>query len=139
MGALLGGAVGRGRRLRHRLCADHAADVAGARHGRRPGLARARLEPGARFSPTFAESGRFSGEEGEELVDRMAILPGQLTAYDSGGLEIRALREEAERELGAKFDIKGFHKAVLELGVVPLPALRENVQAWIAAEKAKGK
>ena len=84
------------------------------------------------------QSGRFAGEEGDELVDRMAIIPGQLTAYDSGGLEIRALRAEAERELGAKFDIKGFHKAVLELGVVPLPALRENVRAWIAAEKAKG-
>jgi uncharacterized protein (DUF885 family) len=83
------------------------------------------------------ESGRFKGEEGEELVDRMAILPGQLTAYDSGGLEIRALRTEAERELGARFDIKGFHKAVLELGVVPLPALRENVRAWIASEKAR--
>jgi uncharacterized protein (DUF885 family) len=85
----------------------------------------------------MAASGRFTAKEAADTVDRMAILPGQLTAYDSGGLEIMALRDEAKRELGAKFDIKGFHKAVLELGVVPLPALRENVWAWIASEKGK--
>ena len=85
----------------------------------------------------MASSGRFTPKEAADSVDRIAIIPGQLTAYDSGGLEIMALREEARRELGARFDIKGFHKAVLELGVVPLPALRENVRAWIAAEKAR--
>jgi uncharacterized protein (DUF885 family) len=85
----------------------------------------------------LTSSGRFTLSEGADLVDRMAIMPGQLTAYDSGGLEIMALREEAKAALGDRFDIKGFHKAVLELGVVPLPALRENVTAWIAAEKAK--
>ena len=81
------------------------------------------------------QSGRFGGSEGDDLVDRMAVWPGQLAAYDSGGLEIMALRREAEAALGARFDIRQFHQRVLENGAVPLPALRANVAAWIATER----
>jgi uncharacterized protein (DUF885 family) len=81
------------------------------------------------------QSGRFSGPEGDDLVDRMAVWPGQLTAYDSGGLEIMALRREAEAALGPRFDVRQFHQRVLENGAIPLTALRANVAAWIAAER----
>lgn len=84
----------------------------------------------------FCESGRFCGSEGDDLVDRMAVLPGQLTAYDSGGLEIMALRRQAEEALGERFDLAGFHEVVLGSGTVPLVALRANVEAWIAAQRA---
>jgi uncharacterized protein (DUF885 family) len=80
-------------------------------------------------------SGKFSGPEADDLVDRMAVWPGQLTAYDSGGLEIIALRREAEAALGPRFDIRQFHQRVLENGAVPLLALRANIMAWIAAER----
>ena len=82
------------------------------------------------------DTGRFSPRESEDLVDRMAVLPGQLTAYDSGGLEIMALRERAKGELGERFDIGDFHQVVLGQGVVPLGTLRRNVEAWIAQRKA---
>jgi uncharacterized protein (DUF885 family) len=81
------------------------------------------------------ESGRFRGEDATGLVDRIAIMPGQLTAYDSGGLEIIALRREAEAALGDRFDVRDFHERVLEHGSVPLTALRANVSAWIAEEQ----
>jgi uncharacterized protein (DUF885 family) len=81
------------------------------------------------------QSGRFSGPEADDLVDRVAIWPGQLTAYDSGGLEILALRREAESALGPRFDIRIFHQRVLENGAIPLTALRANIAAWIAAER----
>jgi len=81
------------------------------------------------------QSGRFSGPEADDLVDRVAIWPGQLTAYDSGGLEIMALRREAEAALGPRFDIRRFHQRVLESGAIPLTALRANIAAWIAAER----
>ncbi|UTA53835.1 DUF885 domain-containing protein [Lysobacter soli] len=84
----------------------------------------------------MAESGRFSPETSAEMVDRIAAMPGQLTAYDSGGLEIVALRREAEAALGDRFDLKQFHQRVLGDGVVPLAFLRERVQAWIAEEQA---
>lgn len=82
------------------------------------------------------ESGRFAGPEADDLVDRIAVWPGQLTAYDSGALEIIALRREAERALGDRFDIREFHARVLETGIVPLGALREHIEAWIAAKRS---
>jgi len=70
------------------------------------------------------------------MVDRVIAWPGQLTSYDTGGLEIFALREKAQRELGPRFDIRAFHDAVLNHGAVTLPMLREQVERWIAEQKA---
>jgi len=81
----------------------------------------------------MVESGRFAEERGDEMVDRIAILPGQLTAYDSGGLEIFALRRQAEEALGDSFDIREFHDRVLENGTIPLTQLRAHIEAWIAS------
>jgi len=78
------------------------------------------------------ESGRFPESMADEMVDRIAILPGQLTAYDSGGLEILALRKRAEDAFGEAFDIREFHDRILENGTIPLPALRQHVERWIA-------
>lgn len=80
------------------------------------------------------ESGRFDAKTADDMVDRIAVMPGQLTAYDTGGLEILALEEEATRALGARFDLRRFNRTVLEEGVVPLSELREHVEAWIRAE-----
>jgi uncharacterized protein (DUF885 family) len=68
-------------------------------------------------------------------VDRYIGWPGQALAYKVGQLEIFKLRAEAERALGAKFDIKGFHEVVLGAGAVTLPVLDERVRAWIARLK----
>ena len=80
----------------------------------------------------MVESGRIPPEQGDQMVDRIANIPGQLTAYDSGGLEIFALRRQAEEALGEAFDIREFHDRVLENGSIPLWMLRRNVEAWIA-------
>jgi uncharacterized protein (DUF885 family) len=77
------------------------------------------------------ESGRFPDSFGDQMVDRIAILPGQLTAYDSGGLEILALRKQAEDVLGDNFDIREFHDRVLENGTIPLLQLRAHIEAWV--------
>jgi uncharacterized protein (DUF885 family) len=76
-------------------------------------------------------SGRFPETMGDQMVDRIAILPGQLTAYDSGGLEILALRKQAEQALGDDFDIREFHDRILENGTIPLPALRAHIERWL--------
>jgi len=82
------------------------------------------------------ESGRFPESMGDEMVDRIAILPGQLTAYDSGGLEILALRKMAEEAMGDDFDIREFHQRILENGTIPLPQLRDHLEAWIEEYQA---
>jgi uncharacterized protein (DUF885 family) len=81
----------------------------------------------------LVSTGRYSRNSADDLVDRIAAMPGQLTAYDSGALEIRALRIEAERRLGKNFDLKAFNEAVLSEGVVPLAELRRHVLAWVDA------
>ena len=84
----------------------------------------------------MTETGRFPVSMGDQMVDRIAILPGQLTAYDSGGLEILALRRQAAAALGDSFDIREFHQRVLENGTIPLTYLRRHVEAWIEQESA---
>jgi uncharacterized protein (DUF885 family) len=41
----------------------------------------------------------------------------------------------AEKELGAKFDIRDFHGAVLQNGPLPLEMLGESVGAWLAGAR----
>ncbi len=80
------------------------------------------------------DSGIFTDENAEAMVDRIAILPGQLTAYDSGGLEIFALRKLAEQQLGDRFEIRAFHNQVLENGSITLPMLRSHLEHWIEGQ-----
>jgi uncharacterized protein (DUF885 family) len=67
-------------------------------------------------------------------INRYISWPAQALAYKIGQLKILELRQRAERELGAKFDLRGFHDAVLGQGAVPLELLEAQVSAWIAAQ-----
>lgn len=66
-------------------------------------------------------------------VDRYIVWPGQALAYKTGQMEIWRLRRAATADLGDKFDIRGFHDAVLGGGAVTLPLLRKRVQSWTNA------
>lgn len=70
----------------------------------------------------------------ENEVDRYITWPGQALAYRLGEREILALRTAARDSLGARFDLRAFHDAVLAYGPVPLPVLRDNIEAWIRSE-----
>ena len=70
-----------------------------------------------------------------KAIERYIIFPGQATAYMVGRLKISELRDKAQKALGPKFDIRGFHDTVLKSGPVPLDVLEEQVDAWIAARK----
>jgi len=64
-------------------------------------------------------------------VDRYIAWPGQALAYKLGEREIRRLRADAEKRLGAKFDLGAFHDVVLGGGAVSLPILRDEIETWI--------
>ncbi len=80
----------------------------------------------------MVSSGHFTADVANDYVDRIAVMPGQLTAYDSGALEIRSLRAQAAAKLGTRFDLRDFNRAVLEEGVVPLRQLRAHLENWTA-------
>lgn len=73
---------------------------------------------------------------GENEIDRYVVWPGQACGYKIGHTEIDRLRAKARSALGNRFDIKGFHDAVLLGGSLPLEVLERVVDEWTVARKA---
>ncbi|MDX2092839.1 MAG: DUF885 domain-containing protein [Kofleriaceae bacterium] len=90
------------------------------------GWTRARAEAFMREHTALTET-NISNE-----VDRYIGWPGQALAYKVGQLEILRMRAEAEKQLGDRFDLPGFHDVILGAGAVTLPVLRELVTAWVS-------
>jgi uncharacterized protein (DUF885 family) len=65
-------------------------------------------------------------------VDRYIAWPGQALSYYLGEDDILKQRAKAEQRLGARFNLRAFHDAVLELGSVPLPLLNARIDRFIA-------
>ncbi|HEX6252550.1 MAG TPA: DUF885 domain-containing protein, partial [Gemmatimonadaceae bacterium] len=64
-------------------------------------------------------------------VERFIAIPAQALAYKMGELKIRELRTRAEQALGTRFDVKAFHRAILEDGALPLAVLEAKIDRWI--------
>lgn len=70
----------------------------------------------------------------ESEVDRYVVWPGQACSYKIGHTEIVRLREQAKARLGDRFDLKGFHDAVLLGGDMPLEVLGTVIAEWTARQ-----
>jgi uncharacterized protein (DUF885 family) len=68
-------------------------------------------------------------------IDRYIGTPGQALAYKIGQMKISQLREFAQKELAAKFDLRDFNDAVLATGSVPLATLETRIRAWVQDRK----
>ena len=75
------------------------------------------------------------GNRNWELL-RYSAMPGQACAYKVGELKIYELREAARKELGAAFDLKDFHRWVLENGSVPFAFLTAEVERAVREKKS---
>ena len=67
-------------------------------------------------------------------IDRYTSQPGQALAYMVGKLKFDELRDRAKAKLGARFDIRRFHNAVLDQGALPLSTLDGVVEEWIEGQ-----
>lgn len=68
-------------------------------------------------------------------VERYIAIPSQALAYKIGALTIQKLKAKAQKELGAKFDVREFHNQVLNTGALPLAVLEKKIDGWIASQK----
>jgi uncharacterized protein (DUF885 family) len=83
----------------------------------------------------FHEHTAMDDQNIETEVDRYIAWPAQALSYKMGQMKILELRARAQKELGAKFDLRAFHDAVLDQGPLPLDVLEGKIEAWIAAQK----
>lgn len=74
--------------------------------------------------------------EVQSETDRYIVWPGQALGYKIGQLTILKLRDDAQKALGAKFDLKAFHDEVLGAGALPMDVLSDRIHSWIKQQKA---
>lgn len=85
----------------------------------------------------FEQNSALSEGNIQTEVDRYISWPGQALAYKIGEMKIVELRAKAEDALGAAFDIRTFHDALLVKGAMPLDMLEREVQRYIAARRER--
>ncbi len=85
----------------------------------------------------FTDNSALAPHNIQTELERYISWPGQALAYKIGEMKLKELRARAEKELGASFDVRRFHDAVLLQGAMPLAMLETRINEWIADEKAK--
>ena len=68
-------------------------------------------------------------------IVRILSVPGFVTGYMIGEMEITRLRDLAKKELGWRFLGEGFSLRSLASREYPLPYLEEHIRAYIACKK----
>lgn len=80
---------------------------------------------------------RSDSEIDTETLRYSCDMPGQALAYKMGSRKLWELRDRAQKALGARFDIRRYHDAILGSGALPLEVLEKHVDWFIAQERAK--
>jgi uncharacterized protein (DUF885 family) len=87
----------------------------------------------------FRQTGAIDEPSIQAETDRYISWPAQALSYKLGQLKFRELRDRAQQQLGAKFDIRSFHDQVLSGGVLPLDLLDSRTNSWIQGQKLGAK
>ena len=73
-----------------------------------------------------------TGYSGEGETRRYVMSPAQSTSYYVGFMKILELRQMAKDQSGSRFDLKEFHRIILNSGQLPLAMLGQQVEAYLA-------
>ena len=68
-------------------------------------------------------------------IERYMADPAQALSYKIGALKLKELRDKYAQQLGAKFDIREFHKQVLNSGCLPLSVLEDKLDRLAKAQQ----
>ena len=75
-----------------------------------------------------------SPEDTLKLYQLVCEDPANYMKYYVGYLEIRKMRETAEKLLGNKFSAKEFHTFLLDFGPAPFAVIRDRFADWLAVQ-----
>lgn len=82
--------------------------------------------------------GNYYDVEGSDVVNNMyyAVIenPTNYLEYYVGYLEIENLRQKAEKKLGSRFDLKDFHKFILDIGPAPFDVIQNYFNSWLLSK-----
>ncbi len=68
-------------------------------------------------------------------VDRYCVWPGQACGYKVGHTQINRLRDQAQQQLGARYDLRLFDDAIVKAGNVPLTLLPQVKDDYVARQR----
>ena len=83
----------------------------------------------------FASTNGSTVMEVSAEVDRYCVWPGQACGYKVGHTQINRLREQAQQQLGAGYDLRSFDDAIVKSGNVPLTLLPRVTDEYVARQR----
>lgn len=83
----------------------------------------------------FLEDNGLSVSSVDAVYNQIQGDPGAFLSYYVGYMEIRELKDNAEKELGSKFDELGFNTALLQSGSAPFRIVKQNIEQYIKETK----
>lgn len=76
-------------------------------------------------------------EQASKLVVTITGNPALGIAYPLGAMQFERMRADAATQLGQRFDVREFHRVMLEDGRLPFGALRSKLARWIETQRTQ--